>query len=544
MVHAHAHRDHHAALQERSLEERDPKNEAVTIVYVTAAATFDGPIGGYVTGVDPAETTTRPNQGLGVPVGHTRPSTTEEETTTAESKPKTTKQTKPTFTEAEPTTTERTTKATKAITTDNTEDITTPTTFSTATSSSTSSLTIPGLDTTTTTHGSSSLEKSASPSASPVAAGSSSGLTGGAKAGIAIGVILGLGLIAGFIFFFMRKRKQGQQMAEAEAVNEKSYEADNMLPPGPPPKPQPMTPSEPPQLNVRPVTQFAPDLTPMGALAAGGAGAGAGAGAAAGATLGVAAAGSRNLTGNASPPHTPQSSVSRTDPFGDPVNPFGNQAEAPSPVAATGPPSPSAIPLPQSPLSPTVPAPSDSGVESALGAAATGAAVAGGVAAAAAAKPSDKDLPGRPESSSSQASSVPEGSAQSPVSAISADPASIATAAAVAVPAFGPGGAASPPPPGPSNVHRVQLDFKPSMEDELELHAGQLVRLLHEYDDGWALCVRLDRSQQGVVPRSRPWPWPPRAAPTANDGTQRPLGASSSWRSRTHGTTTSWLLSS
>jgi hypothetical protein len=44
-------------------------------------------------------------------------------------------------------------------------------------------------------------------------------------------------------------------------------------------------------------------------------------------------------------------------------------------------------------------------------------------------------------------------------------------------------------PPAPStgvdNVHRVQLDFKPSMDDELEIHAGQLVRLLHEYDDGW-----------------------------------------------------------
>ncbi|KZF25205.1 hypothetical protein L228DRAFT_236326 [Xylona heveae TC161] len=52
------------------------------------------------------------------------------------------------------------------------------------------------------------------------------------------------------------------------------------------------------------------------------------------------------------------------------------------------------------------------------------------------------------------------------------------------------------------NVHRVQMDFKPSMDDELELHAGQLVRLLHEYDDGWALCIRLDRSQQGVVPRT------------------------------------------
>ncbi|OAA67808.1 SH3 domain protein [Niveomyces insectorum RCEF 264] len=56
--------------------------------------------------------------------------------------------------------------------------------------------------------------------------------------------------------------------------------------------------------------------------------------------------------------------------------------------------------------------------------------------------------------------------------------------------------------PAVSTVHRVQLDFKPSLEDELELRAGQLIRLLHEYDDGWALCIRLDRSQQGVVPRT------------------------------------------
>ncbi|KAH8680760.1 hypothetical protein BX600DRAFT_504515 [Xylariales sp. PMI_506] len=56
--------------------------------------------------------------------------------------------------------------------------------------------------------------------------------------------------------------------------------------------------------------------------------------------------------------------------------------------------------------------------------------------------------------------------------------------------------------PVQSTVHRVELDFKPTLEDEMELKAGQLVRLLHEYDDGWALCIRLDRSQQGVVPRT------------------------------------------
>ncbi|KAL4970628.1 SH3 domain protein [Aspergillus stella-maris] len=70
------------------------------------------------------------------------------------------------------------------------------------------------------------------------------------------------------------------------------------------------------------------------------------------------------------------------------------------------------------------------------------------------------------------------------------------------------------------NVHRVQLDFAPSMEDELELRGGQLVRLLHEYDDGWALCVRLDRSQQGVVPRSclSARPVKPRARPPPGAG--------------------------
>ncbi|KAK9460581.1 uncharacterized protein V1516DRAFT_677107 [Lipomyces oligophaga] len=53
-----------------------------------------------------------------------------------------------------------------------------------------------------------------------------------------------------------------------------------------------------------------------------------------------------------------------------------------------------------------------------------------------------------------------------------------------------------------TNVHRAVMDFAPTMHDELALQEGQLVRVLHEYDDGWALCVKLDRSSQGVCPRS------------------------------------------
>jgi hypothetical protein len=29
------------------------------------------------------------------------------------------------------------------------------------------------------------------------------------------------------------------------------------------------------------------------------------------------------------------------------------------------------------------------------------------------------------------------------------------------------------------------MDFVPSMEDELETQTGQLLRIKHEYDDGW-----------------------------------------------------------
>ena len=58
--------------------------------------------------------------------------------------------------------------------------------------------------------------------------------------------------------------------------------------------------------------------------------------------------------------------------------------------------------------------------------------------------------------------------------------AQVGTASTVTMTAAGAAG-----PRGPNNVHRVQLEFKPSMDDELELQSGQLVRMLHAYDDGW-----------------------------------------------------------
>ncbi|KAK4228543.1 hypothetical protein QBC38DRAFT_454128 [Podospora fimiseda] len=89
--------------------------------------------------------------------------------------------------------------------------------------------------------------------------------------------------------------------------------------------------------------------------------------------------------------------------------------------------------------------------------------------------------------------------------------------------------------PPDSMVHRVQLDFKPTLQDELSLKSGQLVRLLHEYDDGWALCIRLDRSEQGVVPRTclstrpvKPRPAGPPVPKKDSNSSLRSAGASSS----------------
>jgi hypothetical protein len=81
----------------------------------------------------------------------------------------------------------------------------------------------------------------------------------------------------------------------------------------------------------------------------------------------------------------------------------------------------------------------------------------------------------------------------------------------------------------PSPVYRVQMDYIPVQPDELEIRAGALVRMIHEYDDGWALCIRMDRSQQGVCPRTclstrpvKPRPNPAPGSPVQNQARRGP----------------------
>ncbi|KAJ7171926.1 hypothetical protein C8R46DRAFT_134541 [Mycena filopes] len=45
----------------------------------------------------------------------------------------------------------------------------------------------------------------------------------------------------------------------------------------------------------------------------------------------------------------------------------------------------------------------------------------------------------------------------------------------------------------------VRYEFIPSLPDELSITTGEVVRMVAEYDDGWALCANA-RGEQGMVP--------------------------------------------
>jgi len=53
-------------------------------------------------------------------------------------------------------------------------------------------------------------------------------------------------------------------------------------------------------------------------------------------------------------------------------------------------------------------------------------------------------------------------------------------------------------------VYRVQMEYTPSQADELELRVGGLVRMLHEYDDGWVGYFNLDNIGAFLLTSCRP----------------------------------------
>ncbi|KAJ4310361.1 hypothetical protein N0V84_011009 [Fusarium piperis] len=362
-----------------------------------------------------------------------------------------------------------------------------------------------------------------STSSATAEASTSSGSSAGAKAGIAFGVLGGLLAVALIVFFIFSRRRKQADMQRLENDDEKLNGPIGGGMTGPMRSITPEAPdvvetasvrtdAKAPRVSLRPVTQFLPNWnglenqkrTSKGAAMA----------------LAVPASTSAAANGHMSQRAPGGSAWERpsTAQSTDSANPFGHQAErVPSPVQEESIQSrgfPSPIPehstpvaatagstgsvSPQSLSSPVNDPFTANGPPISAGAAA-GVVALGAGAGVLARKTSmrnngppqlDLTIPPNPPLATIPAS--PAGTEFSTASASPGTPDGSSGAAAIAA-AGGPANSA---------VHRVQLDFKPTLDDELDLKAGDLVRLLHEYDDGWALCIRLDRSRQGVVPRT------------------------------------------
>lgn len=292
-------------------------------------------------------------------------------------------------------------------------------------------------------------------------------MSGGAKAGLAIGIILVVALLLGLLFFCFRHRRKQANEDYVKADDEKAAYMEGLK------RSQSVTSTRTtataPRLSLRPITQFMPDMATRGKATSSVTPAAA-SGAVGGAVVGAAASKDTNDPENPFGNHAEVSRKSQgpsEKEIGLPIqnnaaeNPFGTNAEIlpqTDDLATLSMPD-NAVPAPLRVRTPTPEASSIAG-----GAAVAGAA--GGLAAAkfAARHNAPKPLHLVSKGSISPAASSP---AVSEFSQTSVAPAAMVNG------------------PPPSNVHRIQLDFKPSMDDELGLRAGQLVRLLHEYDDGW-----------------------------------------------------------
>lgn len=366
----------------------------------------------------------------------------------------------------------------------------------------------------------------AAPSSSSAADASNGETSGAAKAGIAIGVLAGLLLVALAVFFLFNKRKRQMEQERRAAGDEKvngpmaarslpaaggasgasgaagvagaagaagavgavgaaglkrqdSMRSNHSV----------QTPATAPQVNLRPNSQFNPTFGERRS------------------SKGAALALSMMAAPSASSPRTPGQSPWERPMDKDHEDPFGDDAARPDTshgeksAALEQPNNPFEAPENVVGVAQTTDKPPKSPHIGEAAAAAAGAAMANAAIGNAITRKQSlrkqapakldltkaeefPDVPAQPSPAGTEFSMTSVAPGQTP------GPSQSANAIAAA------GG------PAQSFVHRVQLDFNPTLEDEIELKAGQLVRLLHEYDDGWALCIKLDRSQQGVAPRT------------------------------------------
>ncbi|KAI0469580.1 hypothetical protein F4859DRAFT_516074 [Xylaria cf. heliscus] len=453
----------------QTLQERAPETVYKT-VYTTMSANFDGPIAGYTTVGVPAETTHK---------GNTADDVTAASKETAVPKADSDKD----QASGSPETLPASLAPSKSINLNG---------ESTLALAGTTALTQQThLPTTADATGSlGATDAAASSSPTSTSSPSSSDTSAGAKAGIAIGVLGGLLAVGLLIFFLFSKRRKQLEQQHAHDNEKVSGPVAGGRPASVRSVRSTLTSATAPQLSLRPVTQFNPTFNERRSSKG------------AGLMLATAGAGPQSATREKGGSMWERPSTSRSN---NPENPFNDNARAYSPTGS-GPSVPHEQPsnpfdspenvvgmaqttdLPATPT--TGPATSGVGAVAVAAAAATAVGTSTSLTRKAstrkeAPEPLDLTMPvGPPSPTGTDFSMNSVAPGQSP------GPSKSAAAIAEA------GG------PSSTAVHRVQLDFKPSMEDELELQAGHLVRILHEYDDGWALCIRLDRSKQGVVPRT------------------------------------------
>lgn len=468
------HQHHHANMEKR----QEGPATIVQYVYKTAAKTFDGPIGGYMTVPAAPESTPDSNSNDNSNDSSNDNSNdnsnsqqaAQESAAAAEasasavsaaiSEASASNAAAAATTEAAQTQNDQKTQVTS--TPDNKKTVATSTPLKAATSSTQTPAAAATSQASSPSPTSSFLESTSStttPSHTAAASsGSSGGMSSGGKAGLAIGILLALGALFALAFFIYRRKRTQSNEEYAKADNEKSEFNAGLA------RSQSTvstrTTATAPRLSLRPITEFHPDLAARGKAA--NAGATAAPGVAGGAAVGADISRNQNDPANPFGNHaavTPSRRLS-DEKIGLPIqsnaseNPFADNTGAPPPANGS-------LPLADAPAPLRIRTPSPD-----AGAAAGAAAVAGAAVGAKLGERKDapKPLnltPNRAVTPASHSPSVSEFS-QTPVS---------------------PGAMANGPPP--SNVHRIQLDFKPSMDDELSLRAGQLVRLLHEYDDGW-----------------------------------------------------------
>jgi len=422
MVHHHSHRRPVRDALALADPNPAPAQTFVSVVYVTAAKTFDGPVGGYTT--VKLQEVSKPAQ-----VAPTKEQVAQAVSNTpkvvASSTPRAAVTTQPSspVIAAQKTTLKKSVATTDLPSSIEAVSTSIDTNIPLLAAASTPLQNNPPTQASFIASSSSETASSDSKSSS-----SDSGMSGGAKAGLAIGIILLVGTALALILFFLKKRRNTQK--EREALSEKE-----MFAPASPKKQRPLstrTTATAPRLSLRPVTQFIPNFTEKRQSR----------------SNGLQGAGNLN-TEKALPVIGQESNRS---------NPFGSHAETIDSANANGPPVVNDV--------------GPGGEFLAVGAAAgAGAGLARG-ASRRGAKPLDLT-----NSGTSRGAPSPTGTEFSMSSEGPNTPVQTSSGAAIAAA----GG------PANSSVHRVQLDFKPSMDDELELHAGQLIRMLHEYDDGWVI---------------------------------------------------------